>query len=84
MYALASPDEAASAETIATAPLTGRSALIKLTESSFLLGLSGRAELTQMFYSFGRLAASIAMRRLTIPRDYTWLQAACEAVLADE
>lgn len=84
VYSLASPEEAAGAETTAISPVRGKAALMKLTESSFLLDPSDRLLLAQRFHAFGRLAASIRLRKLTIPRDYAALPVACAAILADD
>ncbi len=83
LYALASPEEAVGAETTVISPLSGRSALMKLTESSFLLDPTDRLLLARRFHAFGRLAASVTMKKLIVPRDFESLPAACAAILAD-
>jgi hypothetical protein len=83
IYALSSPAQAESIQTIEITPLSGKAALMKITENSFLLDPSDQSVMARRFHSFGKLASSIAVRRLTIPREYAWLSIACETILAD-
>jgi energy-coupling factor transporter ATP-binding protein EcfA2 len=83
VYALSSPEEATQTTTMLIEPLTGRAAVMKLAESTFLLDPSDHSLLTKIFRDFGQIAASVTMRKLTVPRDYSLLPAVCATLLAE-
>lgn len=61
----------------------GGDALMKLVSCSFFLDLADRAMLAEHFRALGRLAASVPLRVLRIPDDFSALSDVRRAILVD-
>lgn len=64
-------------------PIEPRQAFIELLSSSFLLDFTDSEMLARHFQLIEKVAATVPVRRLTVPNDLTALDAVREAVLAD-
>ncbi len=83
MYVLSAKSGNRDDRSVTIDPLTPREAFMELVKHPYRLGLDNREWLKEEFQALGRLVNSLAVRRVTYPRNYGLLPKVCEAILED-
>jgi hypothetical protein len=83
MYVLSAKSGNRGDRSVTIDPLTPREAFMELVKHPYRLGLDNREWLKEEFQALGRLVNSLAVRRVTYPRNYGLLPKVCEAILED-
>ena len=83
VYALAGPEEVGDTKSVTITALSGRAVFVELVKHAFRLDVTDQKRLREEFERLGQVAASLDVRRLGFPREFSLLPAVHDAVLSN-